>query len=128
MKNVLEFEKMKKEGRKISMVTSYDYWTSKIINQTEVDCVLVGDSLAMVMHGFPSTLQATTEMMALHTAAVVRGAPDKFIISDMPFLSYRKDLKTAMDCVEKLMQTGAQAVKLEGVLGHSEIVRNIVQS
>jgi 3-methyl-2-oxobutanoate hydroxymethyltransferase len=128
MKTVLDFIQMKKEKQKISMVTAYDHWTAKIVNKTKVDCVLVGDSLAMVMHGFPSTLQATTEMMALHTAAVVRGAPDKFIISDMPFLSYRKDLKTAMDCVEKLMQTGAQGVKLEGVQGHSEIVKNIVQS
>lgn len=128
MKTVLDFIQMKKEAQKISMVTAYDYWTAKIVNKSKVDCILVGDSLAMVMHGFPSTLQATVEMMALHTAAVVRGAPDKFIISDMPFLSYRKDLKTSMDAVEKLMQTGAQALKLEGVDGHSEIIKHIVQS
>jgi len=128
MKTVLDFIQMKKEKQKISMVTAYDHWTAKIVNRTNVDCALVGDSLAMVMHGFPSTLQATIEMMALHTAAVVRGAPSKFIISDMPFLTYRKDIKMAMDAVEKLMQAGAQALKLEGVQGHQEIVKNIVQS
>lgn len=128
MKSLLDFIQMKKEKQKISMVTCYDHWTAKIINKSHVDSILVGDSLAMVMHGFPSTLQATVEMMALHTSAVVRGAPEKFVISDMPFLSYRKDLNGAMLAVEKLMQTGAHAVKLEGVDGHQEIIKHIVQS
>ena len=66
--------------------------------------------------------------MALHTAAVARGAPAKFIIADLPFLSYRKGLKDAMDAVHELMSAGAHAVKLEGVRGHAEIVRHIVDS
>ena len=126
MNNVLEFEKMKKEGRKISMVTAYDYWTSKIVNQTDVDCVLVGDSLAMVMHGFPSTLQATTELMAIHTAAVSRGLTKKFLVSDMPFMSFRKGVKAAMEAVETLMRAGAHAVKIEGVRGHEKVIQNTV--
>src|SRR3981081_2845831 len=91
-------------------------------------CILVGDSLAMLMHGHPTTLSATTPMMALHTAAVARGAPSKFIVADLPFLSYRTGLKEAMDSVHDLMSVGAHAVKLEGVGGHAEIVRHIVES
>jgi 3-methyl-2-oxobutanoate hydroxymethyltransferase len=82
----------------------------------------------MTMHGHPTTLGATTAMMALHTAAVARGAPSKFLVADLPFLSYRKGLKDAMDSVQELMAAGAHAVKLEGVRGHSEIVRHIVDS
>jgi 3-methyl-2-oxobutanoate hydroxymethyltransferase len=126
--NVLDFQKMKDEGRKISMVTCYDYSSAKILADSNADCLLVGDSLAMTMHGHPTTLSATVEMMALHTAAVARGAPGKFLVADMPFLSYRKGLKEAMDCVDALMKAGAQAVKLEGVRGHAEIVSHIVES
>src|SRR5437016_1282113 len=126
--NVLEFQKMRDEGRKISMVTCYDYSSARAVAESSIDCILVGDSLAMTMHGFPNTLSATTSMMALHTAAVARGAPSKFIVADLPFLSYRKGLKEAMDSVHDLMSAGAHAVKLEGVRGHAEIVRHIVDS
>ncbi|HBB95422.1 MAG TPA: 3-methyl-2-oxobutanoate hydroxymethyltransferase [Blastocatellia bacterium] len=126
--NVLEFQKMKDERRKISMVTCYDYSSARAVAESSVDCILVGDSLAMTMHGFPNTLSATTSMMALHTAAVARGASSKFIVADMPFLSYRKGLREAMDSVHELMSAGAHAVKLEGVNGHAEIVRHIVDS
>ncbi len=126
--NVLEFQKMKDEGRKISMVTCYDYSSARAVAESSIDCILVGDSVAMTMHGFPNTLSATTPMMALHTAAVARGAPSKFIVADLPFLSYRKGLKEAMDSVHRLMSAGAHAVKLEGVHGHAEIVRHLVDS
>lgn len=126
--NVLDFQKMKDEGRKISMVTCYDYSSARAVAESSIDCILVGDSVAMTMHGFSNTLSATTPMMALHTAAVARGAPSKFIVADLPFLSYRKGLKEAMDSVHDLMNAGAHAVKLEGVRGHAEIVRHIVDS
>src|SRR5262245_60249361 len=126
--NVLDFQKMKDEGRKISMVTCYDYSSARAMAESSIDCILVGDSLAMTMHGYPTTLSATTAMMALHTAAVVRGAPTKFIVTDLPFLSYRKGMKGAMDSVHELMSAGAHAVKLEGVRGHAEIVRHNVES
>ncbi|HUP58399.1 MAG TPA: 3-methyl-2-oxobutanoate hydroxymethyltransferase [Bdellovibrionota bacterium] len=126
--NVLDFQKMKDEKRKISMVTCYDYSSARIVNESKVDCILVGDSLAMTMHGLPTTLGATVEMMTLHTAAVARGAPSKFIVADMPFLSYRKGLEPAMDCVRELMAAGAHAVKLEGVRGHADLVAHIVDS
>jgi len=126
--NVFDFQKMKKEGRKISMVTCYDYSSARVVAECNVDSILVGDSLAMVMHGHPTTLTATTAMMAMHTAAVAKEAPAKFIVADLPFLSYRKGLKDAMDSVQELMSAGAHAVKLEGVRGHAEIVRHIVDS
>jgi 3-methyl-2-oxobutanoate hydroxymethyltransferase len=126
--NVFDFQRMKDRGRKISMVTCSDYSSARAVDKSNVDCILVGDSLAMTMHGHPTTLSATTEMMALHTAAVAKGAPSKFIITDLPFLSYRKGLKAAMDAVEALMRAGAHALKLEGVKGHADVLRHIVES
>src|SRR6478672_9412151 len=91
---------MKNEGRKISVVTCYDYSSARAVAASNIDCILVGDSVAMVMHGHATTLSATTAMIALHTAAVARGAPAKFIVADLPFLSYRKELKDAMSALE----------------------------
>lgn len=101
-------------AKKISMVTCYDYTMAAIIAHTTIDCVLVGDSAGMVMHGYSSTLPMTVEQMAWHTAAVVRGCSNKFIIADMPFLSYSKGLPLAMEAVAALMQVGANAIKVEG--------------
>lgn len=126
--NILDFKKYKEENRAISMVTCYDSWSAAIIEESQLDCLLVGDSLAMAMHGHDSTLPADADLMALHTAAVRRGAPTSFIISDMPFLSYRKGLVPAMETVEKLMRAGANAIKLEGIDGHSEVVSHLVKS
>ncbi|MCY3753136.1 MAG: 3-methyl-2-oxobutanoate hydroxymethyltransferase, partial [Alphaproteobacteria bacterium] len=78
--NVLDFSKRKAANHPISMVTCYDCWSARVLNDTEIDTLLVGDSLAMVMHGFDSTVHATVEMMALHVSAVRRGAPDKFVV------------------------------------------------
>jgi 3-methyl-2-oxobutanoate hydroxymethyltransferase len=126
--NILDFKKMKTEKRPISMVTCYDYTSAKQVDQSEIDTVLVGDSLAMVMHGFPSTIHATIEMMALHTAAVARGLTQKFLIADMPFLSVRKGIPPAMESVDALMRAGAHSVKIEGVDGHEDVIKQIVGS
>ena len=126
--NLLDFKKRKLASEKISMVTCYDAWSAKVIEKSPVDCVLVGDSVAMVVHGFDSTLNATTEMMALHTASVRRGLKTKFLVADMPFLTFRKGINSSLECVEKLMTAGANAVKLEGVWGHENVVSHIVQS
>lgn len=128
MKTILDFQKKKKSHEKITMITCYDFSFAKIIEGTNIDAILVGDSLAQVMHGHPTTLQASTAMMALHTAAVVRGAPNKFIVADMPFLSTRKGLKNTMDQVENLMKTGAHAIKIEGADGHLKLIQHIVES
>lgn len=128
MTSIHLFKRKKKDKASISMVTCYDAWSAKIINKTDIDCLLVGDSLAVVMHGFDSTVQATIEMMELHTAAVARGAPDKFVIADMPFLSCSKGLTAAMEAVQRLMQAGANAVKIEGADHQLPIIQHIVEA
>ena len=110
------------------MVTSYDSWSAALAARSSIDCLLVGDSAAMVMHGLRDTTQADAQMIALHTRAVRRGAPDAFVISDMPFLSCRKGLHHAMDTVEVLMKAGADAVKIEGLAGQQEIIGHIIES
>ncbi|MDD5210423.1 MAG: 3-methyl-2-oxobutanoate hydroxymethyltransferase [Elusimicrobiales bacterium] len=125
---ITDFYGYKKTGRKISMITAYDSTMAALAAESAVDCVLVGDSLAMVMHGQDSTIAATVEMMALHTAAVARAVKGKLIVADMPFLSVRKGLQPAMEAVEKLARAGAQAVKIEGLEGHEEIISHIVKS
>ncbi len=126
--NILDFSARKQAGEKISMATCYDYWSARILNQSDLDTLLVGDSLAMVMHGYDSTVHATVEMMATHVAAVRRGAPDKFVIGDMPFLSVRKGLQPAMEAVGALMQAGGNCVKIEGAAGQLDIMAHIVES
>jgi 3-methyl-2-oxobutanoate hydroxymethyltransferase len=123
-----DFSDKKAHRIPITMITSYDSWSASIIAECDIDCILVGDSLSMVMHGSRSTIEADPQLMALHVRAVRAGAPDAFIIGDMPFLSYRKGLKDAMECVELLMRAGSQAIKLEGVRGHEAIIAHIVGS
>ena len=123
--NLAEY-KNRKDG--IVMVTCYDYTFARILNESEIDMILVGDSAAMVMHGHETTIPIDAETMAVHVAAVSRGAPGKVIVGDLPFLSYRKGLGLAMDAVEKVMKAGAQAVKLEGILGQEDLVRHTVES
>jgi 3-methyl-2-oxobutanoate hydroxymethyltransferase len=126
--SVREFAAFKAEGRKISIVTAYDAWSAHIVANSHVDAILVGDSVAMVVHGHPSTLPATVELMALHTRSVCGSSGGKFVISDLPFLSTRKGIVEAMNAVGALMTSGAHAVKLEGVDGHEDIIRQIVAS
>jgi len=122
------FLQAKCEGRKLSMVTCYDYTFARLLSQSAIDGILVGDSAAMVVHGHASTVSATVDLMRLHTEAVVRGAGDKFVIADMPFLSFRKGLAAALDAAQALMAAGAQAVKLEGVGGHEDVIQRMVES
>ncbi|MBE3064151.1 MAG: 3-methyl-2-oxobutanoate hydroxymethyltransferase [Spirochaetes bacterium] len=128
MTSVHDFARWKAEARKISMVTAYDAWSARLVARSQVDAVLVGDSAAMVMHGHPTTLTATVRVMALHTRAVARSVGGKFLVADLPFLSYRKGTPSAMAAVGALMTSGAHAVKLEGVDGHEDIIRHIVGS
>jgi 3-methyl-2-oxobutanoate hydroxymethyltransferase len=123
-----DFLRAKIEGRKLSMVTCYDYTFASLLSRSAIDGILVGDSAAMVMHGYPSTLSASVELMRLHTEAVVRGAAGKFIVVDMPFLSFRKGLPAALDSASVLMTAGAHAVKLEGVDGHEDVIQRMVTS
>lgn len=126
--NIFDFYQKKESHQKISMITCYDYTSARLLSQTSVDCLLVGDSVAMTMHGFKDTLSATLEMMCLHTAAVNRGAHNKFIIGDLPFLSYRKSLHHSVTAAQQLMQSGATAIKLEGATGNIKLIRHLVES
>lgn len=128
MKSIFDFQKKKNSQQKITMLTCYDSTFAQILADTSLDMILVGDSVAQVLHGHSTTLNATTHMIALHTQAVVRAAPQKFIIADMPFLSTRKGLENTMNQIEILMQAGAQAVKIENADGHLELIRHIVNS
>lgn len=125
---VPDFIRLKSEKKKLVMVTCYDSSFARVLNESEVDILLVGDSCAMTMHGYDSTIQADVEMIALHTAAVARAAPGKFIVGDLPFLSIRKGLVPAMDAIGRLVRAGAHAVKLEGLKGNEEIISHVVQS
>ncbi len=126
--NIYDFKKMKKNNIKITMLTCYDYWSAKILSETDINCILVGDSLAMVMHGAQTTIPATVELMAIHTAAVAKGASNKFIIGDLPFCSYRKGIAMAMEAIEQIMRAGANAVKLEGVVGNERLIKHVIAS
>jgi 3-methyl-2-oxobutanoate hydroxymethyltransferase len=126
--SILNFAKKKHHQEKISMITCYDYSSARILADTAVDCLLVGDSVAMTMHGFKDTIAATLEMMSMHTQAVSRGAKNKLIVTDMPFLTYRKSLSSSMSAAALLMQAGAHALKLEGAKGNLKLIRHLVDS
>lgn len=126
--SITDFKKRKNQQQKLSMLTCYDFSFAKIINETAIDMILVGDSGVMTQLGYPDTTHANIDMMCFMTQAVVRGAPNKFIVADMPFLSQRKGVKNAINYAEKLIKCGANAIKIEGVNGHKEVIEYIVQS
>ncbi len=114
---------------KISMITCYDYSTAKIIKDTDIDIVLVGDSLGMVIYGYPSTLQVEMEQMVFHTEAVYRGLEgQKLLVSDLPFLSYQTSTRDAVFNAGRLLKAGANIVKLEGGKRVIDKVRAIVDA
>ncbi len=123
-----QLKKFKDSGEKISMVTCYDSWTAKILAQTGVDVLLVGDSVSMVVHGFNNTLHADLNMMTLHTQAVNRVQNKKPILTDLPFLCHRKGKKYLLEAVDQLMKAGASALKIETQSGQEDIVRYLVDS
>jgi 3-methyl-2-oxobutanoate hydroxymethyltransferase len=112
--NILDFYRKKIAHEKISIITCYDYPSACTVAESNIDAVLVGDSVAMLVHGHDTTVMATMDMMVLHTAAVARGLSKQFVIGDLPFLAYRVSLEDTMQNVKRLMQAGAHAVKLEG--------------
>lgn len=128
MKNILDFSRAKREQHPIVMIAAYDALMARLIAESQADAILVGDSVAMVVHGFPSTVHATLDMMCTHVAAVRRGAPEILVVADLPFLSVRRGLKAATEAAGALMQAGATAVKLEGLAGHSDVVAHLVES
>lgn len=120
---ITEFKERKSTAQKISMVTCYDYPSACIVAESNIDCILVGDSLAMAVHGFETTLMATMEMMVLHTAAVARGIKKQFLVADLPFLCHRLSQADTMSNVRRILQVGAQAIKIEG--GDADVCQTI---
>jgi 3-methyl-2-oxobutanoate hydroxymethyltransferase len=126
VKTILDFARAKRERLPLVLIAAYDALMARIVADTEADAILVGDSVAMVTHGFPSTVHATVEMMSAHVAAVRRGAPELLVIADMPFLSVRRGRSAATDAAGALMQAGANAVKVEGVAGHEDVIAHLI--
>lgn len=126
--NIDYFQSKKLKQQKLSMLTCYDFTFAQIINNTAIDMVLVGDSGVMTQLGYPDTTHATIDMMCFMTQAVVRGASDKFIIADMPFLAQRQGIAHAIHCADRLIKCGANAIKIEGVNGHQAVIKHIIES
>ena len=109
------FLKMKEEKEKIVMLTAYDYPSAKLAEEANVDMILVGDSLGMVVLGYDSTIPVTIDDMIHHSKAVKRGAKDTFTVTDMPFMSYHLSIDETLRNATRIMQEGqADAVKVEG--------------
>ncbi|MGX9133854.1 3-methyl-2-oxobutanoate hydroxymethyltransferase [Rummeliibacillus sp. JY-2-4R] len=115
MKSTTEFLKMKERNEKIVMLTAYDYPSAVLAENANIDMILVGDSLGMVVLGYDSTVKVTLDDMIHHGKATRRGAKDTFIVVDMPFGSYHGDVtETLRNGVQLFQQTGANALKVEG--------------
>ena len=126
---ILDIYKKKAEGRKITMLTAYDYPTAQIVDQAGIDMILVGDSLGMVVQGVSSTLPVTMDEMIYHTKMVSRGAVSAMVVGDMPFLSYQTQKAEAVRNAGRfLKEAGAEAVKLEGGTQMAEAIRAIVDA
>ncbi|MGC9772334.1 3-methyl-2-oxobutanoate hydroxymethyltransferase [Fervidobacterium islandicum] len=112
----------------IVMLTAYDYPTAKIASESGVDIILVGDSLGNVVLGYDSTIPVTMEEMLMHIKAVRRGAPDAFIVGDMPFLSYEVSIEKAVENAGLMLKAGANAIKLEGGEEYVETIKQIIRA
>jgi len=113
-KSVQDIINMKKDERKISVITSYDYTLASLCDKSEVDILLVGDSAGMVMLGYDNTIPVTMDQMCIFTEAVSRARQNALLVSDLPFMSYQTSIDDAIRNSGKLIKSGADAVKLEG--------------
>lgn len=121
-----EFREAK--GKRLVYLTAYDYPTARLAEAAGVDALLVGDSLGMVVLGYPSTVPVTLEEILHHAKAVRRGAPDTFVVADLPYLSYAT-LDRALRAAERLLKEGgADAVKLEGGEEVAEVVAGLTRA
>jgi len=112
---IITIKNKKKKGHKISAITSYDFPFTKIISETGMDIILVGDSLGMVVQGYKNTLKVTMDEMIYHTRMVARAEPKQLIVSDMPFESFHiNPERSVVNAIRLVKEGGAEAVKLEG--------------
>ncbi|MBS1958971.1 MAG: 3-methyl-2-oxobutanoate hydroxymethyltransferase [Bdellovibrionales bacterium] len=129
MITVPEFKTRKQQDQKISMITCYDASFARVLAESPIDALLVGDSSVMTMQGYDSTVHATPESIEFFVASVARGAAGKkFIVADMPFLVTRKSREHLVDVAGRFLRAGAHAVKIEGIHGNEDGVRHLVES
>jgi len=123
-----ELQQMKLEGRRIAVLTAYDYPTAKLLDEAGVDILLVGDSAAVVFCGYETTLPITMEEMLYHLKAVVRARPRALVVADMPFMACQSGETEALkNCGRMLKEGGAEAVKIEGGVNMAPIIRAVTE-
>ncbi len=129
-KNILDFQKMKKAGEKITWLTAYDYPTAEFEERAGIDMILVGDSMGNCVYGYSGgTVPVTMEQCIVHTEAVRRGAPSTFVMGDMPFLSYQTTPEDAIRNAGRFhKEAGVDAVKLEGGRRVTKVIRAIIDA
>jgi 3-methyl-2-oxobutanoate hydroxymethyltransferase len=125
-KSVYDIIKMKKDGKKISAITSYDYTLASLCDKSGIDILLVGDSAGMVMLGYENTIPVTMDQMCMFTEAVSRARKNSLLVADLPFMSYQASIEDAIKNSGRLIKAGADAVKLEGGISMSETISAIV--
>ena len=126
---VLDFQKYKDEGRKFAYCTAYDYTIANIVDESEVEVILVGDSLAMTMLGRTTTVGVTVDEMIHHIKPVVKGAPNTFIVGDMPYGSYNVSAEQAIATANRIvMETNCDCVKLEGGVEMAPTIERMVKA
>jgi 3-methyl-2-oxobutanoate hydroxymethyltransferase len=124
-----DFNRMKQEGRKITWLTSYDFPTAQFAEMAGLDMLLVGDSLGMCVYGYPGTVAVTMDQCIVHCDAVRRGAPNTFVIGDMPFLSYQTSNEKAVENAGRfLKEANVDAIKLEGGVRVVSRIKAIVEA
>lgn len=122
-------QKKMESGQKITMMTAYDFPTASLVDQAEIDTILVGDSLGMVVLGYESTVPVTMDDMIHHCKAVRRGTKQSFVIGDMPFMSYQVSVEKAVENAGRFIKdAGCEAVKLEGGSEMAHVVKAIVDA
>ena len=128
MKKPTVLELKRRKGAHLAMLTAYDFPTARLVAEAGVDLILVGDSLGMVVLGYDSTVPVTVDEMAHHTRAARRGAPDAFLIADMPFLSYPSPEQAIATAARLMKDAGADSVKLEGGVEVAPVVEALVRA
>ena len=127
--SLADFARWKAEGRKVAMLTAYDFTMAQLLDAAGVDCLLVGDSLGTVVQGFETTLRVTLGQMLYHAEMVARAAKRAFVISDLPFLSYQVSTAQAVRSAGRILKrTESGAVKIEGGLRMASTIRAIVDA
>ena len=126
-KSVQDIINMKKEKKKISVITSYDYTLASLCDKAGIDVLLVGDSAGMVMLGYENTIPVTMDHMIMFTEAVSRARKDSLLVADLPFMSYQASVEDAIVNSGKLIKAGADAVKLEGGMIMADTISSIVE-